>query len=221
MRRFVLTTVVFLAGVSAAYAGEVEGWLPTFPPPVTLQSVDRYPTGAKPVMPDTFTRLPATVVYLVPEAKTEPQKFEPPKTRPKIVQINRRFVPEVLPVLAGTTVDFPNFDPFFHNVFSYSKPKKFDLGRYPTGQFRSVTFDKPGSVRIFCEVHSDMNCVVLVLENPFFAYAGPDGHFKIPDVPAGNYTLKIWHKSAEWGQRQISVPPDEKLAVDLREGKNR
>lgn len=219
MHRFLLSTLIFILGLLNASAGEVEGWLPTFPPPVTLQSVDRYPSNAKPAMPDTFYRPPATVVYLIPDSGNPLGKFSPPQERPKVVQINRRFIPEVLPVLVGTTVDFPNFDPFFHNAFSYSKPKKFDLGRYPTGQTRSVKFDKPGSVRVFCEIHSDMNCFILVLKNPFFAYSNPDGSFKISNVPAGKYTLKVWHKSSERGSRTVSVPVEGTLAVDLREGK--
>lgn len=219
MRQTVMGFAAFLVATVRLFAGTVEGWLPTFPPPVTLQSVERYPTGAKPTMPDTFYRPPATVVYLVSAAGQTKEQFQPPQNHPRIVQINRRFIPEVLPVLVGTTVDFPNFDPFFHNTFSYSKTKKFDLGRYPTGQSRSVTFDQPGSVRIFCEIHSDMNCVVLVLDNPFFTYLDSSRHFKIPDVPAGEYLLKVWHKSSEAVSRPVTVPKEGTLTVDLREEK--
>ncbi|HXF49535.1 MAG TPA: hypothetical protein VNL73_08955 [Verrucomicrobiae bacterium] len=216
MRLFGLIFAVSLLPHSLLLAGTVEGWLPVFPPPVTLQSVERYPTNSKPVMPDTFYKPPATVVYLVPADAQPPQKPPPPSVRPRVVQINRRFIPEVLPVVVGTTVDFPNFDPFFHNAFSYSKTKKFDLGRYPTGKSRAVTFDKPGPVRVFCEIHSDMNCVILVLENPYFTYPDGEGRFRIENVPEGEYLLKVWHKTGEWGSRTVTIPRDDTASVDFR-----
>jgi len=205
--------LIFFSRLSA---GTVEGWLPIFPPPVTLQNVERYPTNSKPAMLDTFYKPPATVVYLASAAAQKPQKTEPVAVRPKVVQINRRFIPEVLPVVTGTTVDFPNFDPFFHNAFSYSKTKKFDLGRYPTGKSRAVTFDKPGPVRVFCEIHSDMNCVILVLENPYFTYPDGEGRFRIENVPEGEYLLKVWHKTGEWGSRTVTIPRDDTASVDFR-----
>jgi plastocyanin len=219
MRYWLLIFAAGLISRSQLSAGTVEGRLPAFAPPVTLQSVERYPTDAKPVMPDTFYQPPSTVVYLVSVSGQKPKKFESPPSRPKVVQINRRFIPEVLPVVVGTTVDFPNFDPFFHNAFSYSKTKKFDLGRYPTGKSRSVTFDKPGAVRVFCEIHSDMNCVVLVLENPYFAYADGEGRFKIDNVPEGEYLLKIWHKTSEWGSRGVKISEEKSANVDFRESR--
>ena len=219
MRQQLLVLAAFFVALSRLSAGTVEGWLPTFPPPVTLQSVERYPTGAKPTMPDTFSKPPSTVVYLVSVSGQQSKNFTPPSTHPKVVQINRRFIPEVLPVLVGTTVDFPNFDPFFHNAFSYSKTKKFDLGRYPTGKSRSVTFDKPGPVRVFCEIHSDMNCIVLVLENLHFVFPDAEGHFKIEKVPAGEYFLKVWHKTSEWGSRPVKISEEKPAAVDFRESR--
>jgi len=219
MRHWLLIFAAGLISLSQLSAGTVEGRLPNFPPPATLQSVERYPSAVKPALPDTFYKPPSTVVYLVPASSQSSKNFEPPSTHPKIVQINRRFIPEVLPVVAGTTVDFPNFDPFFHNAFSYSKTKKFDLGRYPTGKSRSVTFDKPGAVLVFCEIHSDMNCVVLVLENPYFAYADGEGRFKIDNVPEGEYLLKIWHKTSEWGSRGVKISEEKPATVDFRESR--
>ncbi len=219
MRQWLLALAALLVSSSRLSAGTVEGRLPTFAPPITLQSVERYPTDAKPVMPDTFYRPPATVVYLVSAFGQQPQKYAPPSAHPRVVQFNRRFIPEVLPVVAGTTIDVPNFDPFFHNAFSYSKTKKFDLGRYPTGKSRSVTFDKPGPVRVFCEIHSDMNCVILVLENPYFAYPDAEGRFKIENVPEGEYLLKIWHKTFEWGARSVKISEEKPATIDFRESR--
>ncbi|MGH8003596.1 MAG: hypothetical protein ACRECJ_02590 [Limisphaerales bacterium] len=219
MRQWFLVLAAFFVSLSGISAGTVEGWLPSYPPPVTLQSVERYPTAAKPTMPDTFYQSPATVVYLIPVSQKFPKKISPPETNPRVVQINRRFVPEVLPVTVGTTVDFPNFDPFFHNAFSYSKTKKFDLGRYPTGKSRSVTFDKPGAVRVFCEIHSDMNCVILVLETSHFAYPDGNGYFKIENVPEGEYLVKVWHKTSEQGSRAMKISEEKPVTVDFRESR--
>ena len=216
MRLWLLIFAANMVFLSHLSAGTVEGWLPVFPPPVTLQNVERYPTNSKPAMLDTFYKPPATVIYLASAAAQKLQKTEPVAVRPKVVQINRRFIPEVLPVVTGTTVDFPNFDPFFHNAFSYSKTKKFDLGRYPTGKSRAVTFDKPGPVRVFCEIHSDMNCVILVLENPYFTYPDGEGRFRIENVPEGEYLLKVWHKTGEWGSRTVTIPRDDTASVDFR-----
>jgi len=217
MHKPFLALILLLVPAASLSAGTVEGWLPTFPPPATLQSVERYPTGAKPAMPDTFAKPPVTVVYLVSASGQKPENLEPRSTHPQVAQVNRRFIPEVLPVLVGTTVEFPNFDPFFHNAFSYSKTKKFDLGRYPAGKSRSVTFDKTGPVRVFCEIHSDMNCVILVLENPYFAYSDAEGSFKIENVPAGEYILKVWHKTSEWGSRAVKISEEKPATVDFRE----
>ena len=113
--------------------------------------------------------------------------------RVELAQRDTAFIPNVLVVSPGTTVDFPNYDPFFHNVFSFSKPKRFDLGRYPRGDRKSVTFDKPGVVKIYCEVHKWMRAAVLVLENPYYAEVAADGSYRIDDVPPGRYRVAVWH----------------------------
>lgn len=104
------------------------------------------------------------------------------------------FEPSVLAVPVGTTVEFPNLDPFFHNVFSYSKTKKFDLGRYPKGESQSVTFDKPGIVQIFCEIHYSMRAYVHVVTTPYAAVSNEQGEFYIPNVTRGEYTLHVWQE---------------------------
>lgn len=141
------------------------------------------------------------VVYLegAPAAATRG-----PRTA-SIEQRNERFLPRVLPVLVGATVAFPNLDPIFHNVFSLSAAKTFDLGRYPRGASRSVTFDRPGVVQVFCHIHSDMSAVVLVLDTPAFAVPDRDGRYRIDGVPPGEYTLVAWHERAAPVKRRVRV----------------
>ena len=104
--------------------------------------------------------------------------------RPRLAQQDTTFVPAALVITVGTTVDFPNRDPFFHNVFSYSKTKRFDLGRYPRGESKEVRFDSPGIVKVYCEVHKSMRSLVAVVESPFHAVADSLGRFVIRDVPS-------------------------------------
>lgn len=111
---------------------------------------------------------------------------------PQIVQRNKRFLTRVLAVEAGTVVDFPNHDPFFHNVFSLFEGTRFDLGLYEAGSNRSIRFDKPGVSYIFCNIHSQMTAAVVVVDSPYFVMLKQPGAFEIPQVPAGRYQLKVW-----------------------------
>ena len=113
--------------------------------------------------------------------------------RAVIDQRDKKFIPHVLPVLEGTTVDFPNNDNTWHNVFSTSEINKFDLGLYPSGDHRSVTFSKPGVVRILCNVHPNMEAYVVVKGHPFFAVSDTRGNYRLAAVPVGRYRLEIWH----------------------------
>ncbi len=126
-------------------------------------------------------------------------------TSPVMRQKNEQFVPHVLPILRGTTVDFPNEDEVFHNVFSLSGPKQFDLPKYPSGSSRTVTFPKSGIVNVFCHIHSDMSAVIFVLDNPFFATPGENGRYSLADVPPGEYTLVAWHERIKPVREKIRV----------------
>jgi len=160
--------------------------------------LDRYSTH-RPAVTGSDHALPAqpayklsekAVIYLESEAM-KARVYVPPSEHPLLDQKDLMFHPQVLPILAGTTVDFPNRDNLFHNVFSYSQPKEFDLGRYPTGMQKSVRFDKPGVVRVYCDIHSHMNATILVLENPYFVVPDDQGSFSIKDVPRGTYTVRF------------------------------
>jgi plastocyanin len=144
-----------------------------------------------------------SVVYL----ETAPQEaFEAPAPgRARLDQRSETFVPYVLAVTVGSTVDFPNNDRIYHNVFSLSKAKRFDLGRYPRGQSRSVLFDRPGVVRVFCEIHSHMSAFILVFAHRYFAATDAEGRYRIEGVPPGTYTLAVWNDGAVRARREVRV----------------
>jgi plastocyanin len=122
-----------------------------------------------------------------------------PASRPSravMVQRGKKFIPHVLAVQKGTAVDFPNNDPIFHNAFSNYSGQIFDVGLYKPGTSRTVTFSRPGVVRIFCNIHANMSAVIVVLDTPWFATTDKDGNFRIDDVPPGEYTLEAFHERA-------------------------
>lgn len=123
----------------------------------------------------------------------------------ELLQEGLEFRPRVLAVQAGTTVRFPNGDDVQHNVLSYSKARRFDLGRYAKGESKDVVFDEKGLVEISCEVHPHMRGFVVVVEHPWFAVAGDDGSYVLPKVPAGAYTLVAWKEGFEPVKREIVV----------------
>jgi plastocyanin len=145
-----------------------------------------------------------SVVYL----ETAPRgAFEVPAPgRAVLDQRNETFVPHVLAVTVGTTVEFPNSDLVYHNVFSLSKAKRFDLGRYPRGESRAVRFDRPGMVRVFCEIHSHMSAFVLVFAHRFFDTTDDAGRYRIEGVPPGTYTLAVWNEGEVRTTRVVRVP---------------
>ena len=137
----------------------------------------------------------------------------------RVAQHDAMFSPHVLPVMVGTTVEWPNQDSIFHNVFSMSDAKQFDLGLYKQGSpDKRVTFDKPGRVDVFCSIHENMHCIVLVLENPYFASTDQNGNYKISGVPPGNYKLKAWHERLPADEKEITVQADGEVKVDFTLG---
>ena len=129
------------------------------------------------------------VVYL---RDTKPQPVTP--MRVEIRQRDENFIPRVVAVTVGSQVEFPNDDPIYHNVFSLSRARTFDLGRYPRGETRSVRFDKPGIVKVFCQIHSHMTSTAMVFDHPWFAVPAEDGRFELPAMPAGERLITAWHE---------------------------
>jgi plastocyanin len=144
-----------------------------------------------------------SVVYLESAPSLAFPDVEP--QRATLDQRNETFVPHVLAITVGTTVDFPNSDRVYHNVFSLSGPKRFDLGRYAAGRSRSVRFDRPGIVRVFCEIHSHMSAFILVFNHRYFAVTAADGRYQIGRVPPGRYTLVAWNEGLIRESRHIVV----------------
>jgi plastocyanin len=161
------------------------------------RTAERY-VGAVPASERSVQQVP-TVVYL----KGATLREDHPRPRLRLMQKDTAFTPGALVVPVGTMVEFPNADPFFHNVFSYSKPKRFDLGRYPQGETKSVRFDTPGIVKVYCEVHRSMRALVVVVASPYYAVVGADGRFVIPDVAPGRYELVVI--DADRGTRATTV----------------
>lgn len=143
-----------------------------------------------------------------------------PPARTEISTADKEFSPHVLVVPLGSTVTFPNHDPFNHNVFSLSEENPFDLGLYGRGETRSVTFERAGVVRIYCNVHPQMSALVLVRDNPWHSQPSSDGSFTIPSVPPGSYVLHAWHERAPQTSRKLMVPAtgigDLELTLDAR-----
>jgi plastocyanin len=172
-------------------------------------------------------RTPANVlVYLT---KGPAVSVDLSKTKFVMDQQNLEFLPHILPVPVGATVQFPNNDKVDHNVFSMSRTKKFNLGSYKPGESKTMVFDKPGIVEMRCDVHAEMAAYILVLKNPYFAVSDKTGRFKIPDVTylkqvgltdvnnlsAGKYFVKTWHEKLKTQKKAVVVPENGEIAMQL------
>ena len=158
------------------------------------------------------TQPPLAVVYLdgnFPRPASFPVK--------EITQKDLTFIPALLPIEVGTKVEFPNLDDTYHNIFSYSPVKRFDLGRYRPEErpIPSVMFDKPGLVTLRCDIHEHMRGLILVLSTPYFAMTDTTGRFRLDKLPTGRYTLKAWIDSRTTREKPVDLKDGQTLHVDL------
>ena len=149
------------------------------------------------------------VVWLTPYDKLSPVQ---PGPTARLVQKNKQFQPHLLTITPETVVEFPNRDPFFHDVFSIYHGRPFDLGLYESGAARKVAFTKPGVSFIFCNIHPEMSAVIVVLQTPYFAQTDTEGHFQIPHLPLGRYKLEVWDELASSSElsslaRDVEIGP--------------
>lgn len=160
-------------------------------------------------------RYPENVVVYI--EKIGDNKFPAPEEHGVVDQFNLTFVPHVIAVQIGTTIDFPNSDSVRHNVLSPPDcPIQFNLGTYDVGVVKHVTFDKPGEIPLLCNVHAEMSAFVLVLENPYFFLTGKDGVFKIENVPAGTYKLSAWHERLRTITKDVTIEAGKTTSVDFQ-----
>lgn len=153
------------------------------------------------------------IVYLETAPRSAFDERDP--GRAVMDQRNETFVPHVLAVMVGTVVEFPNSDLIYHNVFSLSRAKRFDLGRYAAGKSKGVRMDRPGVIRVFCDIHSHMNAFVLVFNHPFFDVTDVEGRFELPSLPAGTYTVVGWYEGEARVTRPVVVPPAGWAEIEL------
>lgn len=153
------------------------------------------------------------LVYLEVAPRSAFDEGEP--ARVMMDQRNETFVPRLLAIETGTTVDFPNSDAIFHNVFSLSRAKRFDLGRYAAGKSKAVRFDRPGVVRVFCDIHSHMSAFIVVFNHPYFKVTEADGRFRIDNVPPGTYTLVGWYEGEARVRKAVTVTAGAAADVEL------
>jgi plastocyanin len=217
MNRLFQATALFVL-IFPAFAGDIEGraiitkrLTKRVLSPVTYNLRGAPPTASSANEPEAVSEFSRLVVIL--EGGKAPAK--PPETV-TIDQREMRFDPDLVIVPAGSTVQFPNSDPIFHNIFSLSKTQPFDLGYYPRGQSRTVKFLRAGVVQVYCHIHANMYAAIVVTSSPWYAKPAADGSFAWSGVPAGHYRLTAWHKIAGFFKTEIDVPETGKVTATIR-----
>lgn len=192
MKKIIIISAILLVGLNLSLAGSITG---------TVKAKGVKNSGD-------------AVIYIV---KIPSKTFPAPKGHAMMDQKNLKFVPHVLPVLVGTTVDFLNSDDVLHNVFCPDKcADKFNLGSWPKGHTKSYTFNEPGcTATLLCNVHPEMEGYVVVVETPYFSVSSADGSYTIKDVPPGKYTLRIWHEKLKGQEVAVEVPAKGNATVDF------
>jgi plastocyanin len=218
MKQVAGIAMLALAGAASAWAGNIVGTVRGAPPasPGAAAAAGAYESRRyKYVEKIDYDRLQDFVVYIdQPVAEANPTP--PPRATVTTTQRDANFDPHVLAVAVGTTVRWPNEDEIFHNVFSMSDTKQFDLGYYKkTDNAPEIVFERAGLVDVFCAIHSRMHCIILVLPNRFFAKADDKGRFTIPNVPPGTYKLKAWHERLPAKTLEVVVPAQGEVKVNV------
>lgn len=147
--------------------------------------------------------------------KTPPARPTPDPMRVTIAQKDEAFLPRVVAITTGSTVDFPNFDPYFHNVFSLSRAASFDLGRFARGTTRTRKFTAPGLVKVYCHIHSHMSASIMVFDHDYFRIPDAAGSFTLDAVPAGTYQISAWHERIGESVRTVKVDPGARARVEF------
>ena len=203
-----IVALVLVLAAPSAFAGVIKGVLRIPATVAPIAAPDPYPgqAGALPdVAPIVHGQVSDAVVYVESIPGQADSVLAKDAQPPQMAQKGQNFVPRVVAVPAGGVVVFPNFDPIFHNAFSISPIKRFDLGKYPRGQSRRVTFPKPGVVHVFCDIHANMAAYILVLPNRAFAQPDGFGEFELPNLPAGSYRVKVWHPDMPALERRVEL----------------
>ena len=208
----VILVVPTFAVRGSAVNGTIRGRVNLRRPPPAVERRPNIADVGAPVRRDVSDRL-RSVVYL----ESAPRgAFEPTETARAVMnQRNETFEPHVLAITTGTTVEFPNSDRIYHNVFSLSKPAPFDLGRYATGKSKSIRFDRPGIVRVFCEIHSHMSAFILVFSHPFFTMTDSDGRYHLDNIPPGTYNIVAWNEGTSSEATPVTVPNGGTAELDI------
>jgi plastocyanin len=184
-----------------AGVGRIEGQVRVIPPPAGTVPSGVYPSRRVSKPPTKASEISNVIVFL----KDPPKRAELPPMHAVITQRDEAFVPRVVAITKGSTIDFPNADPFFHNVFSLSRGANFDLGRYPKGESKGRRFPNAGLVKVYCHIHSHMTAAIMVFDHPFFRIPAADGTFTLDDVPAGSYQISAWHERIGESSNTIKV----------------
>ena len=191
--------------------GRIEGQVRLVLPPASAVPSGVYPSRRVSRPQPKTSEIGNVIVFL----KDPPRRGEPAPMRATITQKDEAFVPRVVAVTKGSTIDFPNVDPFFHNVFSLSRGATFDLGRYPQGESKNRRFPNPGLVKVYCHIHSHMTAAIMVFDHAFFRIPSADGTFTIDDVPAGSYQVSAWHERIGESTSPIKVDAGRTARVEF------
>jgi plastocyanin len=202
---------VAAAPVSAPAAARIDGHIRFAGPPA------RRPVATALYAPHQITTpaAPRPAILNVLVYLENPPKGPVEPLRAEMRQEDETFAPAVLPITVGSTVDFPNEDEYFHNVFSLSHAASFDLGRYPRGQSRSRVFSTPGIVKVFCHLHSHMHGVIVVFDHPYFTTPSERGAFSLDDLPPGTYTVAAWHERVGETREPVTLRAGETAHVEI------